>query len=366
MWDNPGGQGYHGLKGKVDDRFFILDKGKNQQFRTYVYAPENGNYRIETDGVKPDRVRIDGEKVENRVTMTKGWHRLEVDYSGSEKVEFQMTTGSTEDNRKRSIVVIYPMETPTPVKSPLYANKVASRWHHSGHLMFNPYGGEEDHGWNFRFKTAPGLEEMTFSVHGEVVGMWFNGIRIHPEELRLVPEEANRREYRVQLDQKEERVGQVALTVCPEIGYQGPSVFPVPIQLKTSSGILETGDWSKQGALRYYSGGMRYMKKLTLPVAGETASLGKVVLDLGEVIATCEVKVSGEPAGILIAPPYRLDITPFISNGKEVEIEVLVYSTLSNHYQTIPTPYRGDPKAGLIGPVTILTYEIEHPFAPSS
>lgn len=366
VWDNPGGQGYHGLKGKVDDRFFILDKGKNQQFRTYVYAPENGNYRIETDGVKPDRVRIDGEKVENRVTMTKGWHRLEVDYSGSEKVEFQMTTGSTEDNRKRSIVVIYPMETPTPVKSPLYANKVASRWHHSGHLMFNPYGGEEDHGWNFRFKTAPGLEEMTFSVHGEVVGMWFNGIRIHPEELRLVPEEANRREYRVQLDQKEERVGQVALTVCPEIGYQGPSVFPVPIQLKTSSGILETGDWSKQGALRYYSGGMRYMKKLTLPVAGETASLGKVVLDLGEVIATCEVKVSGEPAGILIAPPYRLDITPFISNGKEVEIEVLVYSTLSNHYQTIPTPYRGDPKAGLIGPVTILTYEIEHPFAPSS
>ena len=64
VWDNPGGQGYHGLKGKVDDRFFILDKGKNQQFRTHVYAPENGGYRIETDGVKPDRVRIDGEEVD--------------------------------------------------------------------------------------------------------------------------------------------------------------------------------------------------------------------------------------------------------------------------------------------------------------
>jgi len=51
--------------------------------------------------------------------------------------------------------------------------------------MFNPYGGEEDHGWNFRFKTAPGLEEMTFSVHGEVVGMWFNGIRIHPKSYGL-------------------------------------------------------------------------------------------------------------------------------------------------------------------------------------
>ncbi|MGI6572239.1 MAG: glycosyl hydrolase [Fermentimonas sp.] len=406
VWDNPGGQGYHGLKGKIDDRFFILDKGENQQFRTHVYAPENGSYRIETDGVKPDRVRIDGEEVESRVTITKGWHRLEVDYTGSEKVEFQTNTGSMPDNRKRSIVVIYPMKTPTPVKLSPYANEVASRWNQSGHLMFNPYGEGEDHGWNFRFKTAPGLEEITFSLHGEVVGIWFNGKRIHPEVLRLAPEENNRREYRVLLDQKEERVGQVALTIHPEIGYQGASVFPEPVRFKTSSGILETGDWSEQGALRYYSGGMRYKKKLTLPITGETVGTAErdesverdergntgqmeeveetgetgksdhdnrtkekdgkpcwnmVVLDLGEVVATCEVKVNGESAGILISPPYRLDITPFLSNGKEVEIEVLVYSTLSNHYQTIPTPYRGDPKAGLIGPVAILTYEMEQP-----
>lgn len=45
---------------------------------------------------------------------------------------------------------------------------------------------------------------------------------------------------------------------------------------------------------------------------------------------------------------YRLDITPFVGDEQEIEIEVLVYSTLSNHYQTLPTPYRGDPKAGLI------------------
>ncbi len=390
VWDNPGGQGAHGLKGKVDDRFFILGKGENQQFRTYVYAPENGSYRIEKDGVEPDHVRIDGEEVEKRVTMTKGWHRLEIDYSGSEKVAFQARTGSMPDNRKRGIVVIYPIETPTPVKLSPYANEVASRWHQSGQLMFNPYGGgkdsrgeqaseqalklsdAQDHNetkysagqqgnWNFRFKTAPGLEEMTFSVHGEVVALWFNGKSIQPEELRFLHEEANRREYRVRLDKKEERVGQVALTVRPEIGYQGASVFPEPVRLKTSSGILATGDWSEHGALRYYSGGMRYKKKLTLPLAVETTCRGKVVLDLGEVIATCEVKVNGESAGILIAPPYRLDITPFVGDGQEVEIEVLVYSTLSNHYQTIPTPYRGDPKAGLIGPVAILTYETEQP-----
>jgi hypothetical protein len=103
---------------------------------------------------------------------------------------------------------------------------------------------------------------------------------------------------------------------------------------------------------------MRYKKRVTLPIVDETSGRDKVVLDLGEVIATCEVKVNGESAGILIAPPYRLNITPFMGDGQEIEIEVLVYSTLSNHYQTLPTPYRGDPKAGLIGPVTILTYEM--------
>lgn len=68
-----------------------------------------------------------------------------------------------------------------------------------------------------------------------------------------------------------------------------------------------------------------------------------------------------ESAGTLIAPPYRLDITPFVGDEQEIEIEVLVYSTLSNHYQTLPTPYRGDPKAGLIPPVAILTYDMEQP-----
>jgi hypothetical protein len=31
-------------------------------------------------------------------------------------------------------------------------------------------------------------------------------------------------------------------------------------------------------------------------------------------------------------------------------LEVLVYSTLANHYQTIPSRDRGNPKSGLFGP----------------
>ena len=56
-----------------------------------------------------------------------------------------------------------------------------------------------------------------------------------------------------------------------------------------------------------------------------------------------------------MSPPYSVDITKHIRLGKN-EIEVLVYSTLSNHYQTQPTPYRGEPVAGILGPVKIEIY----------
>ena len=105
--------------------------------------------------------------------------------------------------------------------------------------------------------------------------------------------------------------------------------------------------------LRYYSGGIRYRQSYEL---NNTAGAKQIMLKLGEVVATCEVTVNGQSAGVLISPPYELDITGLVKDGKN-DIEVLVYSTLSNHYQTIPTPYRGEPRAGLIGPVLMSVYE---------
>ena len=56
-------------------------------------------------------------------------------------------------------------------------------------------------------------------------------------------------------------------------------------------------------------------------------------------------------------PDYKVydevDVTACTHPG-ENRIEVLVYSTLANHYQTSPTPYKGDPEAGLIGPVRLI------------
>ena len=117
--------------------------------------------------------------------------------------------------------------------------------------------------------------------------------------------------------------------------------------------MLQAGDWSKSGALRCYSGGMIYKKTFTLSKADADKA---IELDLGNVIATCEVKINGASAGILMSPPYKVDISSWVQSGVN-EIEVLVYSTLANHYQTQPTPYRGNPQAGLIGPVTLLFFD---------
>ena len=340
------------MKGKVDDRFFILDKGGNQQLRTYVFAPTDGTYRIETVGDNPDYIRINGKAVAPKGTLSKGWHLLETAYSNSEKVDFMLPTGHAVDRRKRSFVVLYKQEAPLPEKKNLYADEVASRWEGSGHLKYDPYGGKYSE-WNFRFATAPGSEDMVFSIFGEITKIWLDGKEVDPQEISVIESNNNWNKYLIKFNSKMERIAQVALSVQPDIGYQGAAIFREPVQFSTSIGVLETGDWSKKGALRYYSGGMLYNKTLQLP---KERKGNKMILDLGDVVATCEVKINDQSVGVLIAPPYKVDISQF-AEDKEIKIEVLVYSTLSNHYQTIPTPYKGDPVAGLIGPVNVFTYE---------
>ena len=109
------------------------------------------------------------------------------------------------------------------------------------------------------------------------------------------------------------------------------------------------GDWSKAGVLECYSGGAWYRKTVALTAEQVRRA---ITLDLGKVVASAEVRVNGKLAGILVAPPWRVDIAPHLKAGDN-RIEVLVYNTLANHYLTIPTNYRGNPASGLLGPVTL-------------
>ncbi len=50
--------------------------------------------------------------------------------------------------------------------------------------------------------------------------------------------------------------------------------------------------------------------------------------------------MNGKLVATRLAPPWKVDVSKFVHAGSD-RMEVLVYNTLANHYQTIPTRYRG-------------------------
>lgn len=116
------------------------------------------------------------------------------------------------------------------------------------------------------------------------------------------------------------------------------------------------------GALECYSGGAWYRRLVTLT---PEQARSEAVLDLGQVVATAEVRVNGAVAGIRVAPPWRVELSPHLKTG-ENRIEVLVFNTLANHYRTVPTRYRGDLTSGLLGPVKLELTARGRPLRPSS
>jgi hypothetical protein len=141
----------------------------------------------------------------------------------------------------------------------------------------------------------------------------------------------------------------VLLRIEQARGCYGGAALPEYIKLDCGPGQIALSDWSKNEGLACYSGGAWYRKTVTIPAAKQ-----QVILNLGDVVASAEVRVNGQLAGIKVAPPWTLDITKFVKPGPN-RIEVLVCNTLANHYLTIPTRYRGKPTSGLLGPVTIQT-----------
>lgn len=349
VWDNPGSQGFHGLKGRVSDGFFILNKGGKQTFNTYVYASSEGVYRVEQVFTEADRILVDGKAIVDSVHLSQGWHSLVVEYDDTADAEL-VRIGAMRDFRNRGAVVFLPEDAPAPVKPSVYGDRVAMLWTSSDHLLFDPYGGRHEV-WDYRFESVPGMKGLSFAVYGKLEAVEADGQMLKVEPSGEV-KEYGVNHYSALLPECAEHCTEVVFSIWAQQGRQGTAVFAEPVKISTGEGLLAAGDWSKAGALKYYSGGMIYRKTLTLP---ETHSSETVMLDLGSVVATCEMRVNGQMLGIKMSPPYSFDITDCIHPGDN-EIEVIVYSTLANHYQTQPTPYRGDPAAGILGPVKVEVY----------
>ena len=126
------------------------------------------------------------------------------------------------------------------------------------------------------------------------------------------------------------------------------------------------GDWSQSAdeCLRGFSGTATYSTIFEKPADGG----GRILLDLNRVGVMAKVRVNGADAGGVWTPPYRVDVTDLLREGRN-ELEIEVVNTWVNRLVSdscLPeaerrtwspynpyTPESPLQESGLIGPVTL-------------
>jgi hypothetical protein len=131
--------------------------------------------------------------------------------------------------------------------------------------------------------------------------------------------------------------------------------------------LTSWSDSSDEG-VQYVSGKGTYTKTIDA-TADWSAKGAHVWLDLGDVKNLAEVSVNGKPLGIVWKTPYRVDITPALTPGKNA-VEIKVTNAWVNriigdrqpnvtktYTFTSPKFYKADSKlvaSGLLGPVKVI------------
>jgi len=346
---DPGHQGYHGLKENIADHFLCLGRRTSALNEFKYETEETGSRYYLWTSATVDR------QTTARIVASAGQEDERPHASEMLKPAAVFLNGRLVDDLTQSVPLrvgknpmlirydragrgYFVLKRDAPDTKPRDRTPLSMTWFDDPSVIrFDVHTGTRPAEW-FRFTAPPGLHAMTVAAKGGVEA-WADG-----RPMRAVGQgrfEAGAPPL--------PRAAIVALRVIPDIGFCGAAVFPDPIRLECGRGATTTGDWSKMGALECYSGGVWYRKTVALT---PEQTQGRVMLDLGKVCATAEVRINGQSAGVKLAPPWTVDISTLVKPGDNA-IEILVYNTLANHYGTIPTPYQGSPESGLIGPVTI-------------
>ncbi len=117
------------------------------------------------------------------------------------------------------------------------------------------------------------------------------------------------------------------------------------LTLPDGSTVPGTGDWQKIEAIRVFSG--RLTARCTVVLRRLPA---RAELCLGDVREMAEVRVNGQDAGALLAPPYSVDVTRFLKMGENT-IEVDITNSLVSCYEHKPWP------SGLMGGTRLIIRE---------
>lgn len=348
--DDPGLQGHHGLKGRFFDDFIQFgnppfdvntttysseSNGMCHYLITYVTRDNKGWVNVSKGEFEPTSVWVNGEKTDplaDKVMLEKGENTILLRFDGVGRTHYVLESKQPAD-WKQTI----------PLSLSWYGKP--------GLIDFDVTPGKKSPvGW-YRFISPPALEELNGYIRGKSIEVWVDGVKqnvIISQGDKSVPKA---KKFKVSVKNPDKKAVTVAIKVQQEQGIYGGAVFPEPIALCTGTGEINLGDWSEMGVMEAYSGGAVYRKKVTI----DKEQVGnKIVLDLGDVVATAEVIINSKKTDVKVMAPWMFDISDYIQTGENL-IEIVVYNTLSNHYLTIPTQYRGDPKSGLLGPVKIKT-----------
>ena len=345
---DQGHQGYHGLKRIVTDDFICLGKTKEGLNEIqYVEEIEGGHYFLwsavtvkqntsadilyskgspsdkshTSTIITPQTVYMNGNIVTDEVTLKKGSNSLLIHYNKAGRGHF----------------VVRHKDVPKPKERlPL-----SMSWSNDeGVIPFDVTAGKQSAEW-FRFVTAPGTAAIKVKALGKIEA-WIDGrpMKVEKDGRFVVSEAATKQAI-------------IALRIIPETtGITGGALIPEPVTIETNGkGIMALGDWSTFGILNNYSGGVRYSTDITINDLSN-----KAIIDLGNVAGTAEVIVNGQRTGVKVAPPWTQDVTSYLKKGNN-KIEIIIFNTLANHYQTIPSRYRGNPISGLLEPVKITIVE---------
>ena len=133
-------------------------------------------------------------------------------------------------------------------------------------------------------------------------------------------------------------------------------------------------DWTQnaEAGIKFYSGKATYRTTFDLPASALDSPGGKLFLDLGKVCDVATVRLNGHDLGTVWIAPWRVDISSAVKAGSN-SLEVTVVNPWNNRLvgdAKLPVEQRRTSlslqtvkadaplqSAGLIGPVTVQTFE---------
>ncbi|MEX0642865.1 MAG: glycosyl hydrolase [Pirellulales bacterium] len=330
--------------GPVPPHFLVFDAVRGGQpvvryLTTRVYSPRHQTLYLDFGGREklPSRQAwVNGELVIDikdqplpalsEVKLKSGWNQ----------VVLRLVQAS---GRPVSTFAVFHSQPQTP-EQPRFMP--LSRWHDKQQELVYDYRSEgpESVGW-YRFLAPPGARHAKLNLVAESVEAWVNGeaVEVVDDTLRF-PTAADSKTHATQ----------VALRVRHKPGSYEGAAFQAPVAFECGRGRIPLGDWSQFG-LDYYSGGVKYFRRVPL---GDELESHQVLLDLGDVRTSAEVKVNGRSLGVRLASPFVFDLSEAVQIGDN-EIEVEVLNTLANYMSAGPSKYvyKGQTVSGVLGPVTL-------------